>query len=345
MLKYRLVCFFLITGFIPLSLSAQNKYAGEFLTLGAGARASALGGAAVASVSDVTAGYYNPAGLIGLNNAQIAYNHTKLFISDMNYDYGAVAVPWGANQSLGFSMIRLAVDNIAHTEAYRILPNGDIEIVSPDRYDPSRDRTRIKNYFNYASYAMIFSYARRYRENMNIGANVKLIHNGNRYASANGIGFDAGVQYAYQGNILLGATLQDVTGTLVAWNTGKREWISPSLKIGGAYRLQIGDDHAILPMLDMVHRMENRRTASQWHWGRWSADFHAGAEYQFRRSLFLRMGFNELNTWSMGTGVKMGLFHFDYTYTYFRGKDALNNIHRIHVQFDLKTPRFIRASQ
>jgi hypothetical protein len=262
----------------------------------------------------------------------------------MNYDYGAMAIPWGTNQSFGFSMLRLAVDNIAHTEAYHILPNGDIELVSPDQYDPGRDRTRIKNYFNYASYAMIFSYARQYRERMTFGANVKLLHNGNRYASANGIGFDAGFQYAYTDQIRLGATIHDATGTLVAWNTGKREWIYPSLKIGGAYIFSIAGDHQFIPMFDIENRLENRKMASQWHWGRWSADFHTGLEYQFKRALFLRVGYNELNTWSMGTGVKMGLFRFDYTYTYYQGKDALNNIHRIYIQFDLKTPRFLRAS-
>ncbi len=344
MIRHYFVPFFFFFVFLSFSLSAQNKYAGEFLSLGAGARASALGGAAVASVSDVSAGFYNPAGLMQIGSAQIAYNHTKLFISDMNYDYGAVAVPWGAKQSLGFSVLRLAVDNIAHTEAYRILPNGDIELVSPGQYDPSTDRTRIKNYFNYASYAFLFSYARRYREHITVGANVKLMHNGNRYASANGIGFDAGIQYAHSENILLGVTLHDATGTLVAWNTGKREWISPSLKTGAAYVFAAGEDHMFIPMLDIEHRFENRRTASQWHWGRWSADFHAGLEYQFKRGLFLRAGFNELDAWTLGTGVKMGLFRFDYTFTSYKGADALNNIHRIYIQFDLKTPRFLRPS-
>jgi len=41
---------------------SQSKYAGEFLELGAGARAAALGGAQAAAASTVTAGYYNPAG-------------------------------------------------------------------------------------------------------------------------------------------------------------------------------------------------------------------------------------------------------------------------------------------
>lgn len=322
----------------------QNKYAGEFLSLGAGARASALGGAVVATVGDVTSGYYNPAGLMALTNGQIAYNHSKLFISDINYDFGAFAIPWDDRQSFGISFVRLGVDNIPRTEAYRVLPNGEIEIINSEQYDPTTDRTYIKNYFNYASYALYFSYAKRYNERLTYGANVKLIHNGARYASANGLGFDIGMQYAASPEWVLGATVQDLTGTMVAWNTGKREWITPSIKIGAAYRWFVGDDHVLSPMMDIQHYFENRQYASHIHLGSWSADFHTGLEYQFKRRVFLRAGYNEINAWTMGTGVKLGLFQFDYAYTYGQGSQALGDIHRIHVQFDLKTPQFARRT-
>lgn len=339
----RFLLFLFLSSLLVSAGISQNKYAGEFLSLGAGARASAMGGSSVATTSDVTAGYDNPAGLMRIQGAQVAYNHTKLFIRDLNYDYGAVALPWGQKRTIGFSILRLAVDNIPHTQAYRILPNGDIEIVSPDQYDPSQDRTRIKNYFNYASYAMIFSYAQHYKENILIGANVKLIHNGSRYASANGIGFDIGTQISVSPHLILGAVLQDATGTLVAWNTGKREWVSPGLKTGAAYRLNLGNDHALLPTADIVHRFENRKIASHWHWGRWSVDVQSGFEYQYKNMIFLRFGYNELNTWTTGAGIQTGILHFDYTFTYYQGHQALNHIHRIFIRFDLQTPRFLRS--
>ncbi len=327
---------------LTTGLFAQNKYAGEFLSLGAGARASALGGAVIATVNDVTAGYYNPAGLMALGNGQIAYNHSKLFISDINYDFGAFAFPWGERQAVGISFVRLGVDNIAHTVAYRPLSNGEVEIIDSRDYDPSIHRTDVKNYFSYASYAVYFSYAKRFDERLNYGANIKLIHNGARYASANGLGLDFGVQYDVTSEFVAAAMMQDVTGTLVAWNTGKREWITPSIKIGGAYRWHVADDHQITPMLDIQNYFENRRYASHAHLGAWSADFHAGLEYAFKRRVFLRAGYNELNTWTMGTGVKLGLFQFDYAYTYGQSANALGDIHRIHVQFDLKSPRLAR---
>lgn len=47
-----------------------RKYAGEFLEIGVAPRAQALGGAFTALADDITASYYNPAGLIHLNNLQ-----------------------------------------------------------------------------------------------------------------------------------------------------------------------------------------------------------------------------------------------------------------------------------
>ena len=45
-----------------------RKYSNEFLNIGAGARGLAMGSAQVASVQDGTAGYWNPAGLIGVKD-------------------------------------------------------------------------------------------------------------------------------------------------------------------------------------------------------------------------------------------------------------------------------------
>ena len=42
---------------------AAEKYAGDFLTLGVGARPLALGGSFAAIADDSTAAYWNPAGL------------------------------------------------------------------------------------------------------------------------------------------------------------------------------------------------------------------------------------------------------------------------------------------
>ena len=70
-MRVRNVMLALTTVALPLCSAAGEtgiaKYAGEFLSLGVGGRALGMGGASVALANDVTAGYWNPAGLALLN--------------------------------------------------------------------------------------------------------------------------------------------------------------------------------------------------------------------------------------------------------------------------------------
>lgn len=83
-----------MTLFSLSAFSQFRKYSNEFLNIGAGARGLAMGGSQVASVSDGTAGYWNPAGLTGINDyAQINLMHAEYFAGIGKYDYASVALP------------------------------------------------------------------------------------------------------------------------------------------------------------------------------------------------------------------------------------------------------------
>src|SRR3954471_24172056 len=86
--------------FLSLSLSAQfRKYSNEFLNIGAGARGLAMGSAQVASVSDGTAGYWNPAGLAGgKDKPQLNVMHAEYFAGIGKYDYASIAIPTPGNK-------------------------------------------------------------------------------------------------------------------------------------------------------------------------------------------------------------------------------------------------------
>ena len=62
MIKHNKYNFLFLLFVIPGILTAQ-KYSNEFLSIGVGAKNFSMGNAVVASVNDVTAGYWNPAGL------------------------------------------------------------------------------------------------------------------------------------------------------------------------------------------------------------------------------------------------------------------------------------------
>ena len=85
--------------FLSFSSAAQfRKYSNEFLNIGAGSRAFGMGGAQVASVSDATAGYWNPAGLTGVkNDPSLSLMHAEYFAGIGKYDFGALAIPFANN--------------------------------------------------------------------------------------------------------------------------------------------------------------------------------------------------------------------------------------------------------
>ncbi len=317
--------------------ASNGKYAGEFIAIGVGGRALGLGGAYAAVANDVTAGYWNPAGLSKLMYPQLTLMHDERFNGLINYDYGAVALPVGANASLAVSAIRLGIDNIANTEKAWIDLNND-GIPQSNEIDYNRI-----TYFNTADWAVYFSYAKKATEQLSYGANLKLIRRENGDASATGIGFDIGVQYLLTDRIALGATFQDVTTTLVAWNTGTNELISPTLKVGSAYFLDALGGR-FMPAIDVDFRFENRQSASNAHVGRISMDFHTGLEFDFKSLVALRLGFNELGSLNLGTGIHLPKFDIDYSFAKFDGAEQLGNTHRISLTFTLEAEQFLRST-
>src|SRR5271167_1887126 len=76
-LKYCIVIS-LLCEFPQILFSATPaKYAGEFIAIGVGGRALGLGGAYAALANDVTAGYWNPAGLSDLAYPQFILMHDE----------------------------------------------------------------------------------------------------------------------------------------------------------------------------------------------------------------------------------------------------------------------------
>ncbi|MEK7728181.1 MAG: UPF0164 family protein, partial [candidate division KSB1 bacterium] len=151
------------------------KYGGEFLTLGAGGRALGMGGAYSALANDVSAGYWNPAGLANIDYPQIMLMHSQQFGGVVKYDYGSFALPLGTSRSLGLGLIRLGVDDIPVTQ----LSNPALKL--GEEYVDANGITRLNTPYvartiSDAEYALFLSYGLKRNEKLAFGANVKLIH-------------------------------------------------------------------------------------------------------------------------------------------------------------------------
>lgn len=316
-----------------------SKFAGEFLSIGVGGRALGLGGAFVALANDVTAGYWNPAGLSHLDYPEFTLMHDERFGNLMNYDYGSVAIPVGSKATLGFSLIRLGVDGIPDTRRALIDDNGNGFLDDVDRLD----YTRI-TFFNAADWALFVSYSKKSNDRLSLGANVKLIRREIGDNSALGIGFDVAALYSPFDNFLVGANFQDVTTTLVAWDTGTNELISPTMKLGSAYFFEfLGGKFA--PALDFDLRFEGRKYASTANVGPVSMDAHVGLEYTFRELVALRVGYSDIGSLTAGAGVRLPRLEVDYSFAKFDATDQLGNTHRVSLKFTLRSDRFARAGE
>ena len=114
LIKYFYTIFFVFITFI--SFSQVPKYSNDFMSIGIGARALGMSNSIVSLVDDVTAGYWNPAGLsLITQDRQIALMHNEYFAGIAKFDYGALAARIDAASVMSFSVIRIGIDDIPNT--------------------------------------------------------------------------------------------------------------------------------------------------------------------------------------------------------------------------------------
>ena len=217
MKKYLIILLFAVTfGFAQTA----RKYSNEFMNIGVDAAALGMSNAVTASSNDVNSGYWNPAGLIGIEDKQVALMHASYFANIAQYDYAAFATPIDDQSAWGISMIRFGVDNILNTT--QLIDNqGNI------------DYNRI-SLFSTADYGMTFSYARKLQlPGFQYGVNAKVIRRViGKFASSWGFGFDVGMQFE-RNDWKFGLMLRDITTTYNVWSIDEAEYNSIKDAIGG----------------------------------------------------------------------------------------------------------------
>jgi len=175
------------------------------MNIGVDAAAFGMANAVVASTGDVNSGYWNPAGLVALEDNQLSIMHSSYFANIASYDYAGFAMPLDDRSAVALSVIRFGVDDILNTTQL-IDDQGNI------------DYNRI-SLFSTADYGFTFSYARKLPlEGLNFGVNAKVIRRiiGD-FASSWGFGLDAGIQFE-RNDWKFGLMVRDITTTFNAWS-------------------------------------------------------------------------------------------------------------------------------
>jgi hypothetical protein len=254
-----------------------------------------------------------------------------------------VAIPYSNNATFGVSVMRLGVEGIPDDRNAGLDANGNI--LPPDQYQNfvRLDYSKI-TYFNSADWAVYFTFAQRTSSNLMYGINLKVLRRTLAEYSATGIGFDIGMLYSPAENWYVAANAQDITSTLVAWSTGTNELISPTLKVGTAYFVDLlGGRFA--PTIDVDVRFENRQFSSIAHLGPVSFDPHLGLEFDFKKSVALRVGYNDIKQTTLGAGIHLRKLDIDYSYAQFDMANDLGKTHRISLRLILQQENLARAKE
>ncbi|WP_452220399.1 putative type IX sorting system protein PorV2 [Lacinutrix salivirga] len=350
---------YFILGFLTLSFVCYSqtvrKYSNEFMNIGVDAAALGMSSAVTASTNDVNAGYWNPAGLVHVEDKQLALMHSSYFANIANYDYAAFAMPLDDRSTVALSLIRFAVDDILDTTQL-IDSEGNVN------YD------RI-NLFSTADYGLTFSYAHKLPvQGLNYGVNAKVIRRiigdfGNSW----GFGLDAGIQFESQNDWKFGLMARDITTTFNSWNFDedkfaqiqgavegqnqelpeKTEITIPKLQLGVAKKHVFHYDYSLLVELDMnVRFAETNDIIST---SAFSINPALGFEFGYIDMVYLRGGVGNFQTENdgeddrstfqpnFGLGFKYKGIQVDYAFTDIGDQSAAlySNVFSLKLDFSI----------
>lgn len=307
------------------------KYSNEFMNVGIGARSIAMGKAFTASADDITAAYWNPAGLVRISGVhQAGLMHAQYFAGMAKFDYLGAGSRLDERSAIAVSLLRYGVDDIPNTTEL-IDTEGNID------YD------RISR-FSVSDYALLLSYSRSAAgEGPGFGGNLKIIRRlVGEFASAWGFGIDLAARYDHKGWIF-GAVLRDAAGTFNAWQFNEEklrievadsvfnlppenslELTLPRLHLGVARNFSFNDRISLLAEMNASFIFDGRRAAVL-STGLITAEPLMGVEVGYRDLVFFRAGLGNMQRItefggkkrlladpSAGLGLHLGNFYLDY---------------------------------
>lgn len=97
------------------SSDAVGTVGSDFLNLGAGAKAMAMGGAYTAVAEDASGAYWNPAGLVQINRMSATFMRAS-YLEDITYQYAAYAHRLSPYSVIGVSMMATDIGKIERTD-------------------------------------------------------------------------------------------------------------------------------------------------------------------------------------------------------------------------------------
>jgi hypothetical protein len=324
----------ILTYFFIILLSPALLFAGfpkvgttaaPFLKIGVGARAVSLGGNFTAISNDVSAMYWNPAGLTEIGSNSVQATHTSWF-AGISHDAVQMAIPISDFSAIGLDLIYLT--------------SGDIEQTTIE------DQKGNGIFYNTTDLALGIAFAQKITDLFALAVKAKLIRQTIFNEEASSFAFDFGTIYKTEfnglrigmnlanfggsmmmtGNDLIVINENPVTGQQVESHLKTESWPLPIIfRIGLAIDIFGAEESLIQNRLNRItlsiegtHPNDNYETIG------------TGVEYEWNELLALRMGYkmnHEVENLSFGGGLKFILggirFNVDYAYADFGDLDVV----------------------
>jgi len=286
----------------------------QFLKIGVGARATAMGESFVAIANDPSALYWNPAGLTQYENNQIYFAHSEWLV-DVKHSFIGGSYQLGTSNVIGFSLIALYMDDMAVTTETNPFGTGE--------------------YFSYSDLAFGLTFSRRMTDQFSFGLTLRYMISSMDKLSMNGFMFDLGTYYwTGLGTSRFAVTVSNFGGqispsgevTLLDGDTRDswQEFALPTVfRVGFAMEPYLTEMHRITTTVQLNHPNDNAENVG------------FGLEYGWNNTISLRGGYKinvDEETFSTGIGVALPLefaaINVDYSFAKWGN---LGDVHRFSM--------------
>ncbi|MDD5687702.1 MAG: PorV/PorQ family protein [Elusimicrobia bacterium] len=275
------------------SLYAVNTGA-DFLKLGIGARPSALGECGAALSSDVTAIYWNPAGLAKIEKMELVAAHSQT-VMDATFGF------------LGFAYPNKKFGNFGVGSTLFIPESVPITTTSEETEGQLR----------WLDVAFTLSYGRDIINNLSAGIGFKIIHRkesspifdtkGTAYAGDFGFIYQLNPDFIAEKDekLNLGFSMSNLGNKIQMSGETKKDNLPQTTRLGFAYEFHPNNENAII-VLSEVNKILDEKLG-----------FGFGTEYKLREPVFIRFGYltkeGNIKGITYGFGINVKGFQLDYS--------------------------------